>query len=211
MLVLLTGVAGFIGSKVAELLLAGGHQVVGVDNLNDAYDPRLKRHRLDGLLGREGFEFTRLDIVDRDNLDRVCSGYRPFDAVINLAARAGVRSSVEDPWVYVDTNIAGTLNLLEPLPVAGLRQVRARLHVKPLWRRQPSALHRGPGHQQAPLSLCRFQERRRGPLLHLPLPARHRRDCPPLLHRLWARGTTRHEPVPLLPLDRRGRARGDFR
>ena len=147
---------GFHREQGGRLLLAGGHQVVGVDNLNDAYDPRLKQHRLDGLLGREGFEFTRLDIVDRDTLDRVCSGYRPFDAVINLAARAGVRPSVKDPWVYVDTNIAGTLNLLE-LPVAGLRQVRARLHVKPLWRRQPSTIHRGPGHQPAPLSLCRFK------------------------------------------------------
>lgn len=110
---LLTGAAGFIGSKVAELLLADGHHVVGVDNLNDAYDPRLKQHRLDNLLGRPGFEFARLDIVDRDALDRVCSGYEPFDAVINLAARAGVRPSVENPWVYVDTNIVGTLNLLE--------------------------------------------------------------------------------------------------
>ena len=113
MLVLLTGVAGFIGRKVAELLLAEGHHVVGVDNLNDAYDPRLKQHRLDDLLGRENFDFARVDIVDRDALDRICSGYRPFDAVINLAARAGVRPSVEDPWVYVDTNITGTLNLLE--------------------------------------------------------------------------------------------------
>jgi UDP-glucuronate 4-epimerase len=111
--VLLTGAAGFIGSKVAELLLAEGHSVVGIDNLNDAYDPRLKQHRLDGLLGKEGFLFTRLDIVDRDALDRVCSAQGSFDAVINLAARAGVRPSVQDPWVYVDTNMVGTLNLLE--------------------------------------------------------------------------------------------------
>jgi UDP-glucuronate 4-epimerase len=111
--VLLTGAAGFIGSKVAEFLLADGHHVVGVDNLNDAYDPRLKQHRLDDLLGKEGFDFARLDIVDRDAVDRVCSGYQPFDAVINLAARAGVRPSVQDPWVYMDTNIVGTLNLLE--------------------------------------------------------------------------------------------------
>ncbi len=110
---LLTGVAGFIGSKVAELLLADGHHVVGIDNLNDAYDARLKRHRLDGLLGRPGFEFDRLDIVDRDALDRVCAGRAQFDAVINLAARAGVRPSVSDPWVYVETNTVGTLNLLE--------------------------------------------------------------------------------------------------
>jgi UDP-glucuronate 4-epimerase len=113
MQVLLTGAAGFIGSKVAELLVADGHRVVGVDNLNDAYDPRLKRHRLDGLLGRLGFEFIRLDITDRDALDRVCATYTPFDAVVNLAARAGVRPSVSDPWVYVDTNMVGTLNLLE--------------------------------------------------------------------------------------------------
>jgi UDP-glucuronate 4-epimerase len=111
--ILLTGAAGFIGSKVAELLLAEGHHVVGVDNLNDAYDPRLKQHRLDTLLTRPGFSFARLDIVDRDALDRVCAGYFPFDAVVNLAARAGVRPSVVDPWAYVDTNVVGTLNLLE--------------------------------------------------------------------------------------------------
>jgi UDP-glucuronate 4-epimerase len=111
--VLLTGAAGFIGSRVAELLLAGGHNVVAVDNLNDAYDPRLKQHRLDVLLGKRGFDFVRLDISDREALDRVCVLFPPFDVVINLAARAGVRPSVANPWVYVDTNIVGTLNLLE--------------------------------------------------------------------------------------------------
>ncbi len=110
---LVTGVAGFIGSKVAELLLADGHRVVGIDNLNDAYDPRLKLHRLDGLLGHSCFELFRLDITDRAALDRVCFERAKFDAVVNLAARAGVRPSVSDPWVYVDTNTTGTLNLLE--------------------------------------------------------------------------------------------------
>jgi UDP-glucuronate 4-epimerase len=112
---LVTGVAGFIASKVAESLLAEGHTVVGVDNLNDAYDVRLKQWRLAQLEGRPGFEFCRLDIADRERLGaffKAQSG-RTFQAVINLAARAGVRPSVEDPWVYFETNMTGTLNLLE--------------------------------------------------------------------------------------------------
>jgi len=108
---LLTGVAGFIASKVAEFLLADGHTVVGVDNLNDAYDVRLKEWRLAQLEGRPGFEFRRLDIRERGALDGLFEG--GFDAVINLAARAGVRQSVQDPWIYYETNATGTLNLLE--------------------------------------------------------------------------------------------------
>ena len=109
--VLVTGAAGFIGWKVCELLLEDGHRVTGVDNLNDAYDVRLKQWRLAQLLPRAGFEFHKVDICD-------LQGLRPlfkdgFDAVINLAARAGVRYSVENPWVYCETNVGGTLNLLE--------------------------------------------------------------------------------------------------
>jgi len=108
---LVTGAAGFIGSKVAEQLLDRGDTVVGVDNMNDAYDVRLKDWRLAQLEGRDGFTFQRLDITDRRGVDGLFdeSG---FDGVVNLAARAGVRQSVEDPWVYLDTNAAGTLNLL---------------------------------------------------------------------------------------------------
>jgi len=111
---LLTGVAGFIAARVAEMLLDDGHRVVGVDNLNDAYDVRMKEYRLERLRGRQGFVFHRVDIADR----QILATHSPlrngqFDAVINLAARAGVRQSVENPWVYVDTNLTGTLNLLE--------------------------------------------------------------------------------------------------
>ncbi len=115
----LTGVAGFIAARVAELLLDAGHEVVGVDNLNDAYDVRMKEYRLGRLISREGFHFTKMDISHREELDALFqnelkgSGRKNFEAVINLAARAGVRQSVEDPWVYVHTNITGTLNLLE--------------------------------------------------------------------------------------------------
>ena len=109
---LITGAAGFIAARVAEILLESGHTILGVDNLNDAYDVRMKEYRLDRLCRRESFIFTRGDIADRDLIPALAD-HSPFDAVINLAARAGVRASVLDPWVYVDTNMTGTLNLLE--------------------------------------------------------------------------------------------------
>ena len=111
---LVTGAAGFIASRVIEMLLDDGHTVVGVDNLNHAYDVRMKEYRLAKLNQRANFSFHQLDIAERTTFDS-SSPIRqmPYTAVINLAARAGVRQSVEDPWVYVDTNITGTLNLLE--------------------------------------------------------------------------------------------------
>jgi UDP-glucuronate 4-epimerase len=109
---LLTGAAGFIGARVAELLLEQGHQVVGLDNLNPAYDVRMKEYRLGGLVNRPGFEFHKLDICDGSALRGLPPG-APVEAVIHLAARAGVRASLEDPWSYVETNAGGTLNLLE--------------------------------------------------------------------------------------------------
>lgn len=112
---LVTGCAGFIGWKVSELLLADEQMVVGVDNLNNAYDVRLKQWRLEELKNQPGFRFHRLDITNREQLRGLWQreGSEPFDAVINLAARAGVRQSVKNPWVYFETNITGTLNLLE--------------------------------------------------------------------------------------------------
>ena len=111
---LVTGTAGFIASRVAEMLLESGHSVVGVDNLNDAYDVRVKEYRLKRLLPYPEFIFHRLDISERSSLEQLTRmGEAHFDAVINLAARAGVRQSVENPWVYIDTNVTGTLNLLE--------------------------------------------------------------------------------------------------
>jgi nucleoside-diphosphate-sugar epimerase len=122
---LLTGCAGFIASKVTELLLEAGHTVVGVDSLNDAYDPRLKQWRLAQLQPRKNFRFHHLDITDRAALEPLFarSGSEPpFAAVVNLAARAGVRPSVVNPWVYYQANCEGTLNLLEMCRRSGVRK-----------------------------------------------------------------------------------------
>ena len=110
---LVTGAAGFIAGQVCSMLLQDGHEVVGLDNLNDAYDVRLKEWRLKRLQPQAGFHFERMDIADRGAVEAVFAKHGPFDGVINLAARAGVRASVENPWVFVDTNLTGTLNLLE--------------------------------------------------------------------------------------------------
>src|SRR5512133_2265996 len=99
---LVTGAAGFIASRVAEMLLDAGHTVVGVDNLNDAYDVSLKEHRLAGLQGRDHFNFQRMDISDKSIVDSPILNSQKFDAVVNLAARAGVRQSTLNPWVYVE-------------------------------------------------------------------------------------------------------------
>lgn len=108
---LVTGCAGFIGWKVTEFLVADGHTVIGIDNLNDAYDVSVKEWRLSLLKDLPNFHYNCTDICDRTSLEAIFKS--PFDAVINLAARAGVRQSVENPWVYIDTNVTGTLNLLE--------------------------------------------------------------------------------------------------
>jgi UDP-glucuronate 4-epimerase len=108
---LVTGAAGFIGARTAEMLIQDGHTVVGVDNLNDAYDPRMKEYRLRRLQALPGFTFHKLDISEKSVVDHFKS--EKLDAVINLAARAGVRYSVDNPWVYVETNVIGTLNMLE--------------------------------------------------------------------------------------------------
>lgn len=117
---LVTGAAGFIGARTSELLITDGHTVVGVDNVNDAYDPRVKEYRLKRLADMPGFTFHKLDISDKSIIDQFKD--QKFDAVINLAARAGVRYSVSDPWVFVQTNMVGTLNMLELCKETGTKK-----------------------------------------------------------------------------------------
>ena len=110
--ILVTGAAGFIGARTTEVLLEQGMNVVGVDNLNDYYDVLLKEHRLSALKENKNFHFYHTDIEDIQAMHSIFEEHS-FDAVINLAARAGVRYSQENPFVYMTTNAMGTLNLLE--------------------------------------------------------------------------------------------------
>src|SRR3954469_23559433 len=110
---LITGAAGFIGARTSEMLIAQGHTVTGLDNLNDAYDPRVKEYRLKRLQALPGFTFHKLDISDREAIlgpQSTVNGQH-FDGIINLAARAGVRFSVENPWAFLESNTTGTLNM----------------------------------------------------------------------------------------------------
>lgn len=115
---LVTGAAGFIGSRVTEMLIDQGHTVTGVDNMNDAYDVRMKEFRLRKLRTLPGFIFKKLNIADRAAVEKLPA----FEAVINLAARAVVRASVENPWIFLETNVIGTLNLLDLCHRKGIRK-----------------------------------------------------------------------------------------
>ncbi|CAI1614437.1 NAD-dependent epimerase [Serratia entomophila] len=109
---LVTGAAGFIGYHVAERLLAAGHQVVGIDNLNDYYDVGLKMARLDLLAKKPAFRFIKLDLADREGM-AVLFAEHQFQRVIHLGAQAGVRYSLQNPLAYADANLIGHLNVLE--------------------------------------------------------------------------------------------------
>lgn len=111
---LVTGAAGFIASKTAEFLLKEGHEVVGIDNLNDYYDVQLKEYRLNALKKFKEFKFYKTDIENQKELLPLFKTHS-FDAVLNLAARAGVRYSMKNPEVYMSTNAMGTLNLLNQM------------------------------------------------------------------------------------------------
>ena len=144
--ILVTGAAGFIGAKTVELLLADGHTVVGIDNLNDYYDVRLKNYRTNTLLGQaetpaappnlaktstglakaesaDGrFHFYHLDIENQQSVDALFEAHK-FASVLNLAARAGVWHSMENPYIYMSTNTVGTLNLLEAMRHKGVKKM----------------------------------------------------------------------------------------
>jgi len=112
MRILITGAAGFIGFHTSQYLLNRGDSVIGIDNLNNYYDPSLKEARLNQLRNKDNFLFHKIDIIDKDAIDAVFKAESP-DYVIHLAAQAGVRYSLENPYAYIDSNITGFINILE--------------------------------------------------------------------------------------------------
>lgn len=120
--ILVTGAAGFIGHALCQRLLVDGRTVVGLDNLNDYYDPQLKRDRLAQLHVYPGFCHAEFDMADRERLAALFSEER-FDAVVNLAAQAGVRYSLVNPHSYVDTNLVGFVNILEGCRHTGVKHL----------------------------------------------------------------------------------------
>lgn len=120
--ILVTGGAGFIGAHLAKKLIGGGAEVVGLDNLNDYYDPQLKRDRMAALAEGPGFTHVNLDLADRKAVGNLFEQYK-FDAVVNLAAQAGVRYSLINPHSYVDTNIVGFVNILEGCRHSGVKHL----------------------------------------------------------------------------------------
>ena len=243
MTILVTGAAGFIGSVVARMLLEEGREVAGIDNLNDAYDPRMKHHRLEVLrafarrarrapttrgpqrgrttaaarttaaprapvapsrrLGAPAcFRFLEADIAERGRWRRPGPNWG-LRGRHQPAARAGCAERRE-PWVYVDTNITGTL-IAGVVSSRGDTKVHPCLHLQPVWFAQ-SVPYAGTRYQPSPLPLRRQQEGRRSPLPHLPLPPRSGRDRLPLLHRVRAGGAPGYERLPLRAVDQRGAA-----
>ncbi len=110
--ILITGAAGFIGFHLSKRLMEEGYLVTGLDNLNDYYDVNLKQARLDILLKQKNFDFEKIDLIERDKIQSLFKSQR-FDYVVNLAAQAGVRYSLINPYAYIDSNISGFLNILE--------------------------------------------------------------------------------------------------
>src|SRR5690606_25952678 len=126
MRILVTGAAGFIGSHLSQRLVERGDEVLGYDDLNPYYDPTLKQARLERLLPLPGFSFVKGGLEERGTLDRAFANFRP-QRVVNLAAQAGVRYSLENPQAYIDSNIVGFTNVLEACRHGGVEIGRAHV------------------------------------------------------------------------------------
>lgn len=152
MKVLVTGAAGFIGSHVSRYLIDRGDEVVGLDNINDYYDVNLKFARLERLEGESNFTLAKLDLIDRQGVEDLFQQHK-FDKVVNLAAQAGVRYSLTNPYAYIDSNIHGFINILECCRHNGIKHLvyASSSSVYGANTEMPFSVHDNVDH---PLSLC---------------------------------------------------------
>jgi UDP-glucuronate 4-epimerase len=203
MKILVTGAAGFIGMSTTERLLARGDAVVGLDNLNDYYDVRLKRDRLSRIEGHPGFRFVKMDIADRAEMSGLFASER-FDRVIHLAAQAGVRYSLQNPQAYVDSNIVGFINVLEGCRHSEVQHLvyASSSSVYGGNTRMPFSVHDAVDH---PVSMYAATKKANELMAHsyshlFGLPTTGLR----FLYRLRALGATRHGALPVHESDPRG-------
>ena len=205
---LVTGCGGFIGSDVSRLLVGSGHCVTGVDSVHPDASP-LVRWRLRDLTGESGFTYRRVDITDHESVRGAFQDRGPsnsISAVIHLAAKAGVRSSVDDPRMCYQTNVLGTLNLLELSREFGISRF-ILASTSSVYGDQGEGSVSEASHSNRPLSPLRSIEKRRGvAAVFLLLPARPRRCRAAVFHRLWTRRPPGHERVQIHTRRRRGGA-----
>ena len=175
------------GPRSRGKLLDAGHAVLGVDDLNDAYDVRLKHWRLERLQGRERFTFRRADVRDRSGLEAACDREPAIDGVLDLAARAGVRASVEDPWAFVEHERHRHPQPARSLPTPRRAEVSPRVDLQPLRRGRRHAAPGGRGHEPAAEPVRGHEAGGRGAVPRLSPSVRARRHRPALLHRLRPR------------------------
>ena len=211
MKILVTGTAGFIGFHLAEALVARGDEVVGIDNICDYYDVGLKYARLaasgvkkESVRRHEearsslhpGYRFVLMDLLDRDALSGLIEREK-FDAVCHLAAQAGVRYSLENPYAYIDSNITGFVNILEACRRHGTKHLvfASSSSVYGLNEKMPFSTSDNVGPPREPLR--RHQEKQRADGPHLQLPLRHAVNRPPVFHRVRPLGQARHGAVPV--------------
>ena len=188
--ILLTGAAGFIGTETARLLTAQGHTVVGLDNFNDYYAPELKRYRATSLKSISNFQLIEGDIRDGKLLEALFQQYN-FDAVINLAAMAGVRYSIEQPLLYTDVNATGFLQLLEAMRKHGVTQI-VQASTSSLYAGLPMPFKEELDVRTTHIPIRSFQARSRSHGIYLLETSWIQCDRAALFHGVWPRRQARH-------------------
>jgi UDP-glucuronate 4-epimerase len=208
--ILVTGAAGFIGSSLADRLVADGHVVYGIDNFDSYYDRSTKERNLSALNESTAFRFYEADLRDRQALATVfgtaAEAGRSIDVVVHLAAKAGVRPSIEDPLGYTQVNVDGTVNLLEAMSAGDVRDLVFASSSSVYGNTKEVPFREDAWVDHPDLTLRSDQESGGAPLSHVLAPSRHAHRRSPVLHRLRSATATRPCNRQVHPSDRPGPA-----